>query len=154
MSGSFARDKGQRAERQVVKMLQPVVDWVYREHGMEAPMLERNLMQSHKGGHDIVGLDWLALEVKHHETLAVEQWWQQAKDQAAKAEKVTGRKVEPVLIYKQNRTKWRVRLFGVLRAGGNDVRCPVEVSDEAFLVWFHHSLDQQLKNGKDGENAK
>lgn len=149
MSGSFARDKGQRAERQVVKMLQPVVDWVYGEHGIEAPMLERNLMQSHKGGHDIVGLDWLALEVKHHETLAVEQWWEQTKAQAEKAGKAAGRMVEPVLLYKQNRTKWRVRLFGVLKAGRNEVRCPVEVSEEAFLVWFHHSLDHELRNRGD-----
>ena len=79
MSGGFSREKGKRAEREVVKLLQPVVTKVYQEAGKEIPLLERNLMQSHKGGHDIVGLEWMALEVKHHETLQISQWWEQKK---------------------------------------------------------------------------
>lgn len=133
MAGGFSREKGKRAEREVVKLLQPVVTEVYRDAGLEVPMLERNLMQSHKGGHDIVGLDWMALEVKHHETLQVSQWWEQAKRQA-------GDTREPVLIYRQNRVKWRVMVFGQVNAGNELVVCPCEISLESFLEWFEKRL--------------
>lgn len=137
MSGGFSREKGKRAEREVVKLLQPVVTKVYQEAGKEVPMLERNLMQSHKGGHDIVGLEWMALEVKHHETLQISQWWEQTKKQAGKTR-------VPVLIYKQNRIKWRVLMFGYLPAGTERVRCPCDVSLEAFLVYFESRLRHEV----------
>lgn len=138
MSGGFSREKGKRAEREVVKLLQPVVNKVYEKVGKEPPQLERNLMQSHKGGHDIVGLEWLALEVKHHETLNVLVWWEQTKKQA-------GQTRLPVLIYKQNRVKWRVLMFGYLPAGEERVRCPCDVSLEAFLVFFEKRLTSEVK---------
>lgn len=138
MSGGFSREKGKRAEREVVKLLQPVVIKVYSTAGKEIPVLERNLMQSHKGGHDIVGLEWLALEVKHHEQLAIKSWWEQSKRQA-------GATREPVLIYKSNRVAWRVVMFGYLPAGGKRVRCPVDISLEAFLAWFESRLRHELE---------
>ena len=137
MSGGFSREKGKRAEREVVKLLQPVVTKVYQEAGKEVPLLERNLMQSHKGGHDIVGLEWMALEVKHHETLQIPQWWEQTKKQAGKTR-------VPVLIYKQNRIKWRVLLFGYLPAGQERVRCPCDVSLEAFIAYFEARLRHEV----------
>lgn len=147
--GSFSRAKGQRAERAVIHLLQPVVNKVCAELGMDAPMLERNLMQSHKGGHDVVGLSWMALEVKHHESLAVEQWWEQTKQQASKLQQANEREgrqgeVLPVLIYKQNNVKFRVRMFGYVQAGAARVRCPVEVSVDSFVVWFENRLRFEL----------
>lgn len=137
-SGSFSRDKGQRAEREVVKMLQPVVTRVYLDAYREVPSLERNLVQSHKGGHDIVGLDWLALEVKHHENPNMNSFWEQCKEQA-------GATREPVLLYKSNRVKWRVVMFGYVPAGRKRVRCPVDIGLEAFLVWFETRLREEVK---------
>lgn len=136
-SGSFSRDKGKRAEREIVKMLQPVVNKVYAEVGREAPLLERNLMQSHRGGHDVVGLGWLALEVKHHEKVNVPGFWEQTKKQA-------GTTMEPVLLYKSNNVKWRVMLYGYLPAGKRRVRCAVEVSQGDFLVWFETRLREEV----------
>ena len=139
-TGKFARDKGQRAERAVVGLLQPVVNKVWTESGTRVdapPQLERNLMQCHKGGHDLVGLDWLALEVKHQETFHINDWWEQTKEQA-------GKHKIPVLIYKKNNVKWRVMMFGYLEAGSNRVRCPVDITVDAFLVWFENRLRHEF----------
>ena len=137
-SGRFSRDKGKRAEREVVKLLQPVVTRAFIDAYREAPELERNLMQSNKGGCDIAGLEWLALEVKHHETVKLAEFWQQTKDQAT-AEQI------PVLFYKSNRTKWRVMMFGHLPAHHLRVRCPVDISLDHFLIWFDTKLRCELE---------
>ena len=78
--GSMARSKGQRGEREIVALLQAVVNEVYTAYNrkvistteselvqyrtLEVPLLQRNTIQSDRGGYDIVGLDWLAPEVK------------------------------------------------------------------------------------------
>lgn len=82
MSGNMSRNKGQRGEREVIKLLQPTVSRVYVEAGFPMPELTRNLSQSREGGFDISGLDWLALEVKYQETENVKGWWEQACRQA------------------------------------------------------------------------
>lgn len=138
MGGKFSRDKGQRAERAVVKLLQPVVTHVYEAAGLPVPSLERNLMQSNKGGHDIVGLEWLALEVKHQETLHIAQWWTQAVQQAG-SDKI------PVLIFKQNGIKWRVMLPSALDAGDLYLDFVAEISLEDFIKWFTMMLSYKIK---------
>jgi len=138
MAGNMSRNKGQRAEREVCKLLQPVVNQVYTAKGLEPPALERNLMQTRNGGYDIAGLEWLALEVKHHETLQITQWWCQTKQQSKVHQ-------TPVLIYRQNRVKWRVMMFGALPAGDKQVRAPVDIALDAFLVWFKIKLEFQVQ---------
>lgn len=148
MSGAMSRNKGQRAEREVAKLLQPVVTTVWNELGKDgpAPNLQRNLMQSHKGGHDLVGLDWLALEVKHQEQFALAAWWQQTKEQADKAGQRMLVEVEPVLFYRKNNVAWRVIMRGYLDVRGERrVRCPVNIGIEAFLVWFKLRLLAELR---------
>jgi hypothetical protein len=99
--------------------------------------MARNLMQTRNGGHDIVGLEWLALEVKHHETLNITQWWLQTKKQATNGK-------TPVLMYKQNNVKWRVMMFGYLGAGSERVRCPVDISLEAFMAFFKARVKHEV----------
>lgn len=144
MGGKFSRDKGQRAERAAIALLQPVVNKVYAAMGREAPELARNLMQSRNGGFDIAGLDWMALEIKHHETLSVKHWWAQTKIQA-------GQSRIPILMYKQNNVKFRVVMFGYLPAGAQRVRCPVDIELEAFLVYFEQMVKAQLSHQIAGE---
>lgn len=147
MSGVMSRNKGQRAEREVVKLLQPVVIAAWNEVGRDgpAPSLERNLMQAHKGGHDLLGLDWLAIEVKHQEQFTIASWWQQTKEQAIKASQQGVVQVEPVLFYRKNNVQWRVIMYGYLDVqGGGRVRCPVSIAVEAFLVWFKLRLEKEL----------
>jgi hypothetical protein len=156
MSKSFAKDKGARAERNVIQLLQPIVDKVYSELGKPVPKLQRNSLQSDGGGFDIVGLDWIALEVKHQEKMKINDWWAQTIRQATDGN-ITNRL--PVLFYKSNGLKWHVMMEGLveiekdfwsitppdglgmkLGIRGRKVRCPVTISQESFLVFFEHKL--------------
>lgn len=137
MAGKSSLDKGKRAEREIVKLLQPVVTKVYLAAGKEPISLERNLMQSHKGGYDIEGLDWLAPEVKHHETLCVNSWWQQTVRQAG-AERV------PVLFYRQSRKPWSVMIRVNLRLSKSVITMPGVISMEAFIIWFERRLTEEV----------
>jgi hypothetical protein len=146
-SKNFSQQKGKRGEREVCKMLQPIVDKVYLERGLDIPKLERNLMQSMKGGHDIVGLDWMALEVKHCEVLSLNSWWEQARRQAAK------RKV-PILLYRKTRCAWWCMVNGRIPIGfegvGGWVKAPVTISLADFLVYFEkrmiYEIEKDLNN--------
>ena len=138
MAKNFAQCKGQRAERQVIQLLQPVVNEVYEAAGKEPPELMRNLMQSNKGGFDIAGLEWLALEVKHQETLHLNAWWLQCVEQG-------NGKREPILFYKQNNVKWQIMMFGRLVPGGStNVRAPCIISIESFMLYFKYRLEHEV----------
>ena len=134
--GKFSRDKGKRGEREVVNLLQPVVNKVYLSVGLEPVVLERNLMQSHRGGHDIVGLDWLALEVKYQENIQVNQWWKQTVEQA-------GQDKVPVLLYRKSRVAWKVMLPVTITPS---LVVPGVISIEAFILYFKNRLLFSLTN--------
>lgn len=137
MGGAYSRNKGKRGEREVIDMLQPIVNDVYDAHGLERVVLKRNTLQSDSGGEDVAGLHWLALEVKRHETLHVDKWWEQTLKQA-------GRDKVPVLLYRQNGK----RVFHVCLLGRIGARCVrVTVTQEDFLVWFRMELHEQLSRG-------
>lgn len=140
-----ARSKGQRGEREVIALLVPVIQKVYESHGLGlvTPELKRNLMQSMEGGYDIIGLDWLALEVKRVENQASynrEQWWAQARKQTKEGQ-------ETVLFYRPNNTSWKIRMFGYLCVGSNGgvrVRTVVDINVASFLAWFEQRLIHEL----------
>lgn len=146
MGGTTSQNKGKRGEREVVKLLQPVVNAAYeqaKENGYgevagEAPVLQRNTLQSDRGGFDIVGLQWLALEVKFQESLSIGTWWKQCLRQAGAGQ-------EPVLMYRQSRKPWRVRMKGWV---GETVACPwagvVDVDLETFQWYAYHRTLQEL----------
>lgn len=140
-----ARAKGQRGEREVIGLLQPVVKKVYEEFGLVVIDLERNLMQSMKGGYDIVGLDWLALEVKRVENTGasgVNSWWAQTTRQAAEHQ-------EAVLFFRPNQSHWSIKMYGYLlgdsAAGWPRVRSPVVIDLPTFLAWFEMRLRWHLQ---------
>ena len=108
MAGNRSRNKGQRGEREVIKLIQPIVDRVCEEVGCIPIPLERNLIQAHKGGADLHGLDWLALEVKYQETENLTAWWRQCVEQAKEHQ-------TPILFYRRNFVReWRVKMYGHL----------------------------------------
>lgn len=129
MKPGGARQKGQEGEREIIKLLRDVCG--------EEIELSRNLNQTREGGHDIVGLEWLAIEVKRQETLDVEAWWRQTLAQA-------GRDKVPVLVYRQNRKAWHVVMWG--EVGG--MRCRVTISILTFKAWFLQELDNQARTGR------
>lgn len=141
MSGSFARNKGQRGEREVRDLIQPIVDKVCAELGLDAMEIKRNLNQSREGGHDLIGLSWIAIEVKRQEVLQLDKWWMQAEEQAMRISS----SAIPVLIYKQNRQKWRVRMIGWLHGGDCGCKGLVDITVADFLTWFELRLRYELK---------
>jgi hypothetical protein len=102
-----SRTKGRLGEREIIDLLQPIVNEVYLTVEIPAPKLQRNSLQSDGGGFDIVGLDWIAIECKRCETLGVSNWWAQCVRQA-------GNDREPVLCYRQNGKAWRVQLYATM----------------------------------------
>lgn len=138
MAGAHSRNKGANAERDVIKLLQPVLDQGYtqmRNAGYAvgaAPRLQRNTLQSDKGGCDIAGLPWAAIEVKHHAVLLLTGWWAQCVAQA----KAVGS--EPVLIYRRTGASWHVRMRATLPAVGHfQVPCVADLTMPEFLVYFY-----------------
>ena len=130
-----ARNKGQRGEREIIDILQPIVDKAYSEKGIPPPELTRNLIQSYSGGDDIEGLPWLSIEVKRRETLNVDTWWEQTIKQSAKR-----KGSQPALLYRANHQKWRARLLVPIAENPH----VVEVSLATFLEWFSYQLSEYL----------
>lgn len=142
MAGSTSRNKGANAEREVITILQPIINKCYeRFDGSlgDAPLLQRNALQSHTGGFDVVGLDWLALEVKRQETLNLTAWWRQTVKQS-------GKNRLPVLIYRQSRRPWRVQMPMHVAIGQGKFTCCADISIENFLDYFEQRLMSELND--------
>ena len=145
MGGTMSRNKGKRAERQVIELLQPIIDYAYHEFELDPPTLQRNTLQSDTGGCDLAGLEWLALEVKHQETSQLNQWWEQTYRQSRGR---NGKHKVPVLFYKSNNVAFRVRMESLLLAEDRTHPCIVDISTEDFGWWFYYRLTAELAKGE------
>lgn len=139
--GRGSREKGRRGEREIIDLLQPAVDDVCDAVGQPRFQLRRNQDQRFAAKqYDVIGLPWLAIEVKRQENLSgIGSWWRQLKA-------ATRDKQVPVLFYRQSHRPWRVRM-NVLTAvviGGPYVRMTVDISIDSFLVWFRQKLLAEL----------
>ena len=118
--GKSQRDKGQRSEREVLRLLGA-------ELGL---MLTRNLTQTREGGADCLGVKGFAIEVKRQERLSRPAWWRQACEQADRVG------AEPMLLYRRNREPWQAFIHttggkyreGSLMDAANAIR-------EKWLAW-------------------
>jgi len=141
-TGRMARNKGKRGEREIIDMLQPIVDEVRKELGLRELKLKRNTLQSDSGGSDVAGLPWLALECKLHATLAPHKWWEQCVAQAEEGQ-------EPVLTYRKDRMDWRVRMWGQVHGGDlHRLGMVVDIAMEDFLRWFRWRLVHELTRAR------
>jgi len=139
-----SRSKGIRGERAIIDALQPIVDTVYASLALDAPLLQRNTLQSDRGGYDVIGLEWLAIEVKNCAALSLEAWWQQCERQARGDQ-------TPVLFYKATRGKWRVRMLTTLYCGNQPLPgVLVDIAFEAFLEWFPRRLAIEIADVRGG----
>ena len=133
-----SRSKGQRGEREVVKLLQAACDEVYSHYGLTAPFIERNQNQTNEGGYDLIGLPFLAPEVKMCERFQLDKWWEQCEGQATKGEL-------PVLFYRKSRVKWRVRMYGFFVVDKHNRRKYVaDISIDDFLDWLKFMIYSNL----------
>lgn len=122
--------KGKQGEREAIKFLQPIVSSIYEQLNLEAPTLERNLVQTRCGGYDIIGLDWMALEIKRHETLNISSYWNQVTAAAKEGQ-------EPVVMFRQNRKQWRFVVRGWMHTGGDGhFPCRCEITKDDFVKWI------------------
>ena len=133
-----SRAKGASAEREFIKELGE-----YLGDAMVEPM-KRNLEQTRKGGHDIVGLDGFAIEIKRYRRVKegdIVKFWAQAVDQAKRVG------AEPVLAYREGFCSWRVRIpWGFLMDEGwdEDVDFTLEMSLKAFATIVRERLLSSL----------
>ena len=100
-----SRTKGRAGEQEVCRWLNSIAAEAYRSKGLEppeTPLFQRNQNQTAVGGSDITNPYGLSIEVKRHEQLAVDTWWQQCYESAVTFGGI------PVLLYRQNgKRKWR-----------------------------------------------
>lgn len=147
------RAKGAEGERQVIKMLTPIIQRVMRDMDFPAEkvdaalkMVQRNQNQSAVGGNDLSNTFGLSIEVKRQEQLAINTWWTQCENAAARNNEL------PVLIFKQNNKPWRFITLGFLhvpaeRGSWTSLRARVEFNEETFKKWFAEWVRGQLLNG-------
>lgn len=145
------RDKGANGERELATILNGIITDALTAAGMplpSKPIVQRNQNQTAVGGKDLVGTYDIAIEVKRQEQLSINTWWKQC---VASAET---RGERPVLIYRQNRMKWSVVMYGGLLlpgvhgGGAAMMTARVEISFNDFKIWFRHYVDRKIQNGE------
>lgn len=141
------RAKGQNGEREIADALNLIVNALYKELGMAVPpkpVVQRNQNQSAVGGCDLSNTFGLAIEVKRQEALSINTWWKQC-DVSAKE-----RGELPVLLFRQNKMKWRCILMVELplpSSGRAHVRVRAEITFEDFKEYFtNHTRAYLLGN--------
>lgn len=123
--GKLSRNKGACGEREFILLVESLC-------GIR---MQRNLLQTQSGGHDLLGLPGYAVEVKRTKPMprsAVVGWWQQAVDQAARIG------AKPVLAYRFDRCDWRVVIHGNNGFKVEDYNGCCEVSAEYFCKVLEH----------------
>ncbi len=119
------RNKGRRSEQTVVNLL--------KDAGFDNAA--RNLSQTRDSGYDITGLEPMAIEVKDHKKLAVNQWWKQTTDNAVG-------ELVPVLIYHlPNTSKWLAKIPMNLVNPELDQYRTVTMSFEDFIYIAREFVD-------------
>ena len=119
--GAASRNKGAKSEREAARLIQ---GWL-NAAGIAGADMRRNVDQAPSGGFDLLGLPWLAVEVKRVESALQGQWWRQAVAQGERE----GRK--PVLMYRRNRQPWRFRTTAAVIVGDNSERVTVDIDLDA-----------------------
>jgi hypothetical protein len=90
-----ARNKGRRGEREVIDVIKEMTE----------VELQVNYSQTYGGGHDLLGGEPYAIEVKRRKSITqgdVRQWWVQTCEQAGKVNLI------PCLWYRADRQQWQV----------------------------------------------
>ena len=91
--GSMSRTKGAAGERELRRLLESEL----------GTAIVRNLEQTRSGGHDLLGIDGWAVEVKRYRRTTrglLASWWGQAVEQAERV------RLRPVLFTREDRGEW------------------------------------------------
>lgn len=141
------RNKGAGGEREICELMNRLTAQVLLspDHNITppaVPLFQRNQNQTAVGGADITNPFELCIEVKRHETLQVNQWWEQCTTAAKRFGGI------PILMYRQNgKRKWNVVMYGMLPCPDMNrlkmFRMTLEQQD--FEQWFKDYLDDYLR---------
>ena len=139
------RQKGQEGEREIQRVLEPIVRKVLERNGIQLPekaIIQRNQNQSAVGGSDLSNTFGLAIEVKRQEQLSINTWWKQCETAA------NDNGEHPVLLYRQNGKRWRcVTLVWLHVPNGARQQARAEMRWDAFLHWFEEWVRRTLAQG-------
>lgn len=128
------RNKGAVGEREIKDRFIAAMAWIESQYAIDgepqSEKVKRNSTQSDRGGHDLIGIPGLCIEVKRQEALSLGAWWKQCTEQAAR---FGG---QPVLIYRQNGRTWRVVTLGSLTDGTTSIWAKVECDLEDFMAYY------------------
>jgi len=142
--GSKSRNKGANAERALILEIEA-------QTGIR---LERNLAQSFAGGHDLIGLDDWAIEVKRYKEIGEAEkraFWVQAVEQANRVGK------RPAVCFRADRKPWRVLVHaGTELFDEIEYNATAEISLDLFCGLIRESINatQSSEEGRDVEAAK
>jgi hypothetical protein len=151
MSGRMSLNKGKNGEREVVTKLNSIierilamnVEWSEDVVNVARKCIQRNQNQSAVGGSDLSGVFGLAIEIKRHETLHIEQWWKQCMEQAVRNNE------HPVLLYRQNHQPWRCITMGhAPLPGGRISTMRVQMEEDPFATWFYQWVYYKMMSGE------
>lgn len=145
--GINIRQKGAGAEREIADELNTIINVVRLQLGMKVmakPQVQRNQNQTAVGGCDLVGTYGYAIEVKRQEQLSINTWWKQC---CISAEEVCA---SPVLIFRQNKQKWRVILNTNVPSscGMYYHRVRAEISWDDFKAMFREAALAEFKGAE------
>lgn len=131
-------NKGKTGEREVADTMNYCVFLAMQELGYSREeclkgmsTIQRNQIQTAIGGSDLTGCFGLSIEIKRQENLDISTWWKQCEASAKKDNEI------PVLIYRQNKQKWRVRTYvWVPLPNGHQMQTVGEFDWTTFKIWF------------------
>ncbi len=134
-------NKGKNGEREIATMLREIIDLAINnidnlnqsEIQRLQEAVQRNTNQSSSGGCDIL-LFGLAIEVKRQEILNLNAWWNQTVISATRNKSI------PILIWRQNRKQWQVKMEVKLQIPNSEIAILTAgiISIEDFKSWFYH----------------
>jgi hypothetical protein len=144
------RQKGFNAEREVVRMLNEIINTVIAAQSWDDSVvsgardcIQRNQQQSAVGGSDLTGVFGMAIEIKRHETLHINQWWLQCTEAAKRNNE------HPVLLFRQSNQKWTcVTLGSAPLPGGRLSAIRVQFDEATFRIWFYQWVYYKMIAGE------
>lgn len=147
--GINVRAKGQTGEREVVHLLNAIIErvldsqeWPEDVVNLSRMCIQRNQNQSAVGGSDLNGVFGLGVEIKRQENIQIDKWWQQCTSQAARNNE------HPVLLYRKNHQPWRcVTLGHAPLPGGRMGSMRVQFEEDSFTTWFYQWVYYKMMSG-------
>jgi len=133
-------NKGKDGEREVRLKFRELLKGM-----MNTELIQRNHQQAEVGGADLVGVPFLAVEIKRVKKInwagGLDDWWQQAWTQADNIGK------EPCLVFRENFGKWFVMIFAKPLITGEEAEgYPMIMRWDNFAAYYSEQVRQHASH--------